>query len=522
MRVLSDISGKAGTLAAAMTDRWLRATGGAESARPEERRLVLATARLSLAAFAALTVILPFFLSASVALPVAVAIAIAAFLATSTGLVGWSRNMGMETAREEAEAAVARYRQLDPYQLCPGLVLSLDPHGSVLSTGGRDREAYLAHLADPAGRGLLDQIHVSDRLSYLQAIDQLRQGAGSASVEVRLEPMVAGGGRDGQFSPVRMEMTALTDPSGELQQVFCQLSDNTRETVLRREAAVRTAEAERASDSKSRFLAAVSHELRTPLNAILGFSDILLGEYFGKLADDRQREYVSLIRQSGGHLLSVVNTMLDMSKIEAGRYELIMEPFIAAEPIRSCEAMLSLQAREKGLTLTSRLQRDLGEVVADRRALSQVLINLVGNAIKFTAPGGVVSIDASRSEGQLRIVVSDTGIGIDEDKLAMIGQPFMQIQNSYTRAYEGTGLGLALVKGLVALHGGEFCIASRPGEGTVITITLPDDGSGAGSGLDDGEKARMVEFPPRLDGMRKGMEAQEEGSHHGTAKAQSA
>ncbi len=490
--------------------------------RADERRLVLATARLSFAALCALVVILPFFLAASVALPVAVAVALAAFLSVSTSLVGWSRGLANETARADAEAVIARHAGLDPYQLCPGLVLSLDPQGLVTAIGGRDRETYLTALSDVRGRGLIDQIHVSDRLFYLQAIDRLRQGEASAAVEVRLEPMVTGGGTDGQFSPVRLDMSAVTDQAGELAEVFCQLTDNTRAVALAREAAARTAEAERASESKSRFLAAVSHELRTPLNAINGFSDILLGEYFGKLADERQREYVTLIRQSGSHLLSVVNTMLDMSKIEAGRYELIMEPFVAAEPVRACAEMLTLQAKEKGLTLTSRLQRDMGEVVADRRALSQVLINLVGNAIKFTAPGGVVSIDASRTGGRFVITVSDTGIGIAEDKLAMIGQPFMQIQNSLTRAYEGTGLGLSLVKGLIAFHGGEFRIASRPGEGTVITVSLPDDGSGACVAHEDVDKARPVEFPPRLGGMRQGLEAQEERSHHGTAKAQSA
>jgi cell cycle sensor histidine kinase DivJ len=520
VRVLSDISGQAGSLATAITDRWLQATGGAGEARAAERRLVLATARLSLLALVVLVAVLPLFLAASVALPVAVAVVLAAFLTVSTGLVGWHRSIAAEAERAERENAARKHAAADPFELCPGLVLVIDDKGTVLSVGGRDRDDYLPHMADPAGRGFLEQIHVSDRLAFLQAIDRIRQGEGRASVDLRLEPAVPGAGRDGQFSPVRLDMSAMTDAAGELASLFCQMVDISGETALRRETARRTAEAERANESKSRFLAAVSHELRTPLNAILGFSDILLGEYFGRLADDRQREYVGLIRQSGGHLLSVVNTMLDMSKIEAGRYELIMEAFEAAEPIRACENMLALQAREKGVTLTSRIGRDLGEVVADRRALSQVLINLVGNAIKFTLPGGVVSVDASRAEGKLRIVVSDTGIGIEEDKLALIGQPFMQIQNSYTRAYEGTGLGLSLVKGLVALHGGEFRIASRPGEGTVITVLLPDDGSGAPALEEDA--ARPVEFPPRLGGMRKGTEAQEEASHHGTAKAQSA
>lgn len=521
MRVIRSISGQTGPLATALADAWLAATGGHEEARPRERALVFSIARLSLVCLALFIPLLLLMLSPAVALPVAFAMQGAAFLVSVTGAISWMRAIQARAATEEPRQQAATPSLTETYRLCPGLILTLDPQGLVLATAGRDRDAFLASLTDPMGRGLLDQIHVSDRITFLQALDRLRQGERQAGAFLRLEPPVPGRGRDGQFTPVRLEMTAETDADGELAQVFCQMSDSAEAEALRREAARKTTEAESANESKSRFLAAVSHELRTPLNAILGFSDILLGEYFGKLADDRQKEYVALIRQSGGHLLSVVNTMLDMSKIEAGRYELMMEPFIAAEPIRVCEEMLALQAKEKGLTLTSRVQRDLGEIVADRRALSQVLINLVGNAIKFTGPGGVVSIDACRENGQFRMTVSDTGIGIAEDKLALIGQPFLQIQNAYTRRYEGTGLGLSLVKGLVGLHGGQFHIASQPGEGTVITVTLPEDGSGASTAYEHAESDAPVEFPPRLTGLRRIAEEQHEVSH-GTAKAQSA
>jgi len=188
--------------------------------------------------------------------------------------------------------------------------------------------------------------------------------------------------------------------------------------------------------------------------------------------------------------------MLDMSKIEAGRYELCLEPFDIAAVVRSCEAMLALQAKTKGVTLTSRIQRGLDEVVADQRAIQQILINLVSNAVKFTDAGGAISIDASMRDGVLNLCVSDTGIGIPADKLEMLGQPFVQIQNDYSRRFEGTGLGLSLVKGLVALHGGDFAIASTAGAGTIITISIAADGSGipaAGAARED-----LVEFPPRL------------------------
>jgi cell cycle sensor histidine kinase DivJ len=170
-----------------------------------------------------------------------------------------------------------------------------------------------------------------------------------------------------------------------------------------------------------------------------------------------------------------------------------------ADVVNACEAMLSLQAREKGVQLTSRIMRTVGEVNADQRAIQQILINLVGNAIKFTDPGGLVTIDAEVTGHDLDLIISDTGIGIAENKLATLGEPFVQIHNDYTRKYEGTGLGLSLVKGLVALHGGRFEIRSRAGEGTVITVTIPLDGSGIrAAGEQESVEQTMVEFPPRL------------------------
>jgi cell cycle sensor histidine kinase DivJ len=160
--------------------------------------------------------------------------------------------------------------------------------------------------------------------------------------------------------------------------------------------------------------------------------------------------------------------------------------------------MLALQASEKGVTMTRRVARGVTEVIADRRAVQQILINLMGNAIKFTETGGVVTTDVDRIGDDLRLTVSDTGIGMCAAQLARIGEPFSQGQNSLSRRYEGTGLGLSLVKGLVELHGGAFAIDSREGEGTTVTIRLPIDGSGIGAVNAAAEAAQTVEFPPRL------------------------
>ncbi len=476
---------------------WLPRPVAGEPEAGREFAVVRAIAATALVALPSVPLALSMALPVSVALPVGAALVASTALMTGVAAIAYMRNR-----RLAADIADVRPMAVDNsgahYDCFAGLVTVHDIRGSVTEIHGRDAQSYLSWMRNPHGRGFIEQIHVSDRILFLQAIDSLRQGARQATIDIRLEqPNAFADGE--QFVHMRCEMTALGEPGEPLGSILVQSRDVSEEARLRAEAAHKTRLAESANDAKTRFLAAVSHELRTPLNAILGFSDILSGEYFGKLENDRQREYVSLINQSGAHLLSVVNTMLDMSKIEAGRYELIPEPFRVADVVKACEAMLGLQAREKGVQLTSRIMRNVGEVNADQRAIQQILINLVGNAIKFTDRGGLVTIDAEISGSDLNLVVSDTGIGIAENKLATLGQPFVQIQNDYTRKYEGTGLGLSLVKGLVALHGGRFDIRSRAGEGTVITVSVALDGSGIRP-LEEQElvEQTMVEFPPRL------------------------
>ena len=444
----------------------------------------------------------------AVALPLGFALVVSVFLLVAVAALAVVRLSGAPL-----EGAVAPVPAGIPADACPGLLLALDPKGHVRAASGRDRQMFLSFLRDPLSRPFVENVHVSDRIAFLQALNDLRQGADAVIIDLRLYRPVPGIDQ-AQFMNVRMDMTAERGEDGELSSVYAQLLDIAGEIGIREDARRMAGEAADAHETKSRFLAAVSHELRTPLNAILGFSDILAGEYFGKLENDRQREYVQLIRQSGAHLLSVVNAMLDMSKIEAGRYELTLEPFAVADTVFHCENMLSLQAREKGVTLTSRLGRSLGEVVGDERAVRQVLINLVGNAIKFTEAGGAVTVDAGIDGQDLKIVVSDTGIGIAPEKLASLGKPFTQIHNELSRRYEGSGLGLSLVKGLTALHGGSFTMTSRPGEGTVVTVTLPTDGSGAVT-ANAAEGGNMVEFPPRLkaDAGPAGMRMKEENAY---------
>jgi cell cycle sensor histidine kinase DivJ len=429
----------------------------------------------------------------------------AIFAVTLTLCLAWREALPRHVSARPADD-MHKPATTDMLDLVSGLVTRHDAAGQLLAVWGADRKAYGFPPGRAEASSYIDAVHVSGRIAFLSAVDALRQGAARAEAEF----LFAVGTRESSYRPVRATLVAEPRTNGDFLGFVAHTTDISAEVSLRNEALAAKTEARTANDAKTRFLAAVSHELRTPLNAILGFSDILTGEYFGKFENERQKEYVTLINQSGHHLLAVVNSMLDMSKIEAGRYELIKEPFQIADAIRAVDEMLALQAKAKGVVLTTRVSRGMADVVADRRAMQQVLINLANNAIKFTGEGGVVAIDAVCDAHNLTITVSDTGIGIPAEKLKLIGLPFMQVQNDYARQYEGTGLGLALVKGLVALHGGSFAVESEEGAGTVITVTVPMNGEG-----DAGTEA--FEFPPRLK--EKTIERTAGENRHGTAEA---
>jgi cell cycle sensor histidine kinase DivJ len=314
---------------------------------------------------------------------------------------------------------------------------------------------------------------VADRVAFLAALAAAQRGE-RGELEIRFR--ISAPGRPGALFRCFMVEFGAGDAAGEARLMLRDMAPviEMREKV--RQALEHVASTEVA---KSRFLAAVSHELRTPLNSIIGFSDMLVHGMAGEFADKRQREYVELIRESGTHLLSVVNAILDVSKIEAGAYSIRPEPFVVAEAIELCRSMMAQQAHDKGVRLTAEVAPGAGEICADRRAVQQIMLNLLSNAVKFTPAGGEVAIEVQRRGSRLRLAVRDTGIGIAEEDLGRLGQPFMQVRNDFTRQFDGTGLGLSLVKGLVRLHEGEMTIESAPGEGTTVVVTLPVAGPAA-------------------------------------------
>jgi two-component system cell cycle sensor histidine kinase PleC len=276
----------------------------------------------------------------------------------------------------------------------------------------------------------------------------------------------------------RLNEVQLQDAVDNLERSQAQLAE------LARKYEAEKIRAEGANKAKSEFLANMSHELRTPLNAINGFSEIMVGEMFGALGDRRYKEYAQDILSSGQHLLALINDILDMSKIEAGKMNLRFEPLHLDDVVEDAVRLVQNRADAAGLTLDVALP-DLPEVEADYRAVKQILLNLLSNAVKFTPNGGKVVVTAEQRRDPLgervRLTVRDTGIGIAAADLSRLAKPFEQIESQHSKTQQGTGLGLALTKSLVEMHDGALEIESEPGKGTSVSFMLPLHHAAAGT-----------------------------------------
>jgi len=367
------------------------------------------------------------------------------------GLVDMQGRMRRELRRrDEAETQL---REILEHQ--PQLLLGLYPGGRILEVFGQ------APVGLPGGN-LLDR-----NFGELVAADDWSR------VDDALQRAVVEGSAEVAFAPA-------DDPQG-----WCELSLR-RMSSIRLAGALRDARAQRARESeldqarlsaeaqnagKSRFLANMSHELRTPLNAIMGFSDIMRQRLFGPVPD-RYGEYAELIHESGAHLLELINDVLDMSKIEAERFELAREDFDARDAVTAVLRLMRGQADRAGIHLRGVLPVESLEAEADRRALKQIALNLVSNALKFTPRGGAVTVTVQACGEVLELIVADTGVGIAPDDLARLGRPFEQAGDANQRA-AGSGLGLSLVRAFARLHGGEMTIESTLGEGTTVIVRMP-------------------------------------------------
>lgn len=293
---------------------------------------------------------------------------------------------------------------------------------------------------------------------------------GEAALEVRL-PKKTGWRESEKWLAIRRQKVRLK--ADEPVFLLVTYEDITAEKALAAELAVAHAEAARAEIAKNRFLAIVSHELRTPLNAILGFSE-LLDAPPGKAPEPaRQAEYIGLIHRSASHLLGLLTDILDMSKIQNGNYQIFPQAFSLSKCLAESVAIMRGQAAVRRIALTGSGFAEMPDIVADERAVRQILMNLLSNAIKFSEPGATVRVRAKRSARQVHLTIEDAGIGISKEHLAELGKPFFQADTKTDRSYQGTGLGLSVVRGLVELHDGRFSVESERGHGTHVTVSLP-------------------------------------------------
>jgi len=312
--------------------------------------------------------------------------------------------------------------------------------------------------------GQVVSTHTQEEEWTLLRSQQHRDGQGH--VEMR-----TASGRHLRISDRRTRMggmvTVYTDVS-DLVERGDELARSQRDLRLAKE------QAEVASRTKSQFLANMSHELRTPLNAIIGFAEVIEREFFGPVGVAQYASYAADIHRSGQHLLSLINDILDLSKVEAGRFEIVEQDFPLVETIDEAKRLLEIRAQNAGLVMSSEIAGDVARIYADRKLLSQALLNLMSNAVKFTPAGGQVRISARReSGGDLLISVSDTGIGMAAAEIPRALEPFGQIDGTLARRYDGTGLGLTITKAFIEMHGGALTLDSQKGRGTTATIRMP-------------------------------------------------
>lgn len=397
----------------------------------------------------------------------------AAALAGVAGLaMAWTAFGLLRVARARGRAGVAPAAEFAALaQLQEAAVLRMDGSGAVLGAVNAGVRVLEVPVAEFMGRGLFERVHVADRPLFLKTVSDASAARLAVQAEVRVR---AAGDKSPSFGLVSLNVAPIADDAAAPVRLLAMLTDiGARKDQEQQLEAARAVAAESAA-SRDRFLANISHELRTPLNAIIGFSEIL-GSDLMPLDPARQREYAGIINASGQHLLQVVNSILDMSKIESGSFQINAEPFELAPLIDQCCDMMRLKADETGIAVSREVAANIPEIVGDKRAVKQILINLVSNAVKFTGPQGRVVVRARPAGAGIAIEVEDNGIGVAPSDLARLGDPFFQAQDSYDRPYEGTGLGLSVVRGLLGLHGGSMRIESALREGARVTVMLPLD-----------------------------------------------
>jgi two-component system, cell cycle sensor histidine kinase DivJ len=424
-------------------------------------------------------------------------VAFAIFAATLYGAgLALSVDLLVRTCQASLHAADNRYRLLAAST--SDVIVRHDQNGSVMFVSPSAEMLVGGPANVLLGNGLFERVHVADRPAYLTALADVASEHDERLVEFRLCRDLQAE-RSMQFLWVEMRCRPRDFLSGKKtaprNEIVAVLRDISEQKSQSRPIEIALSESEEANAAKVRFIATMGHELRTPLDAIIGFSDNLRNDTL-KLDASRKTEYARLINDSGHHLLSVVDGLLDASRMSTGNFEISPESFVPTPEIKSCANLLALKAREAGVELKLDMGSDLPAVMADRPVFNQILINLISNAIKFTPRDGQVVVTASRERARLVVTVEDNGIGIDENDLPRLGEALFQASATREHRRDGSGLGLSIVKSLAHLHGGDVAIQSRIGEGKRVTVRLPFEG---GSGTSTGNLIKFV--PERARGI---------------------
>jgi PAS domain S-box-containing protein len=312
----------------------------------------------------------------------------------------------------------------------------------------------------------LARVHPDDVESVLKALSATQQDETFAVEHRVVHP-------DGTVLHVNQVAEIIRDAEGRAQMMVGTCQDVTEDKLAERALMQAKHSAEAANRAKSSFLATMSHELRTPLNAVIGFAQLIEQQQLGSVGYDKYKEYIGHIRESGEHLLAMINDILDLSRVESGQIDLNESAIDLAQLVRRTTALMEAKARDGGLRLTLRLPANLPQLRGDERAIKQILLNLVANAMKFTKPGGEVIVEIASSGDALELSVTDTGIGIAPADQKRVFEPFVQVESEFNRRFEGTGLGLPLVRSLAEQHGGRIVLQSAPGEGTRVAVRFP-------------------------------------------------
>jgi PAS domain S-box-containing protein len=383
---------------------------------------------------------------------------------------------GAGTARREAKAAEAMRRAESEarelafvVEAASDAVFIVDRERRVISANRRAQSLFGRSGEDMAATPLLDLFAPESQRVVRHQFDVLARGEGEGSVTDGREVAAHVGAN------AHLALLMTIGRIGEAGDKFCVvLRDITAWKAQERELVTAKLQAERASRAKSDFLAKISHEIRTPLNSIIGFSDVMIEERFGPIGNERYREYLKDIRASGEHVVSLLNDLLDLAKIEAGKLELNMVAVNLNEMIQSCVMLMQPQANREHIIIRTSLMASVKPVLADAKAVRQIVLNLLSNSIKFTGAGGQVIVSTAHGDdGSTMMRVRDTGIGMNESDLASALEPFRQLATAARWGSSGTGLGLPLTKALVEANRANFAISSKINEGTLVEITFP-------------------------------------------------